>query len=638
MMMMRMSWHRILVLQLLLCLGRLPGSVSEPSSSTSHEEESQPQDVPPNQDLEPDDDKDDEDIVLWISNTWADSVVQLSNLSAPLFSPLFGRNTTTMNNNSHTVSSSSHKVHIRHRSGVVPPLPTTTRQSNHNNNNTSRMNVPHATVQTLLSSLPAPGHLHWETFATTNNDTNTNTTRTTTTKAGCDCQGGYLYVSVGDTAETSNIVRAKVELTRPNNNTRSVVVVVSEPHYLLQTHPTTTEQSSPPPPPPRLRIPSPQERRQPSSLGRHSSKKGSNALPPQPVLIRPYGFAIDTVRQWLIVASFVTDQLLVYHVETGEFLHVLAQGNGTAAGLLNGPNHVALHQQDLLYVTTQGSASSHTATRVQGSSTTTTTTTHSTLSWDHNSQILVYNLSTGEGRVFATPQPLKEDRPCLSSSSSPNCDDTNTNNKTKNKNNNNNTTTTTPQDRSKNNTNNTNNHGVSMLGLQVDCSLWLPPPSNHTTTIVSTWFRRHEPTITPNNKAEWSRRCRLYTTDYYGVLRAYNLTTAQLDYAVSTQWAHDFCGPQTMVAGDLSIVNEAIYISGFDANTPSQPGFVQRFAALDGRPLPLRHSLPPCQEPPAWKLHPSFVVPPHPQLVRPIGIVAWSLPKQTLSSSSLPPE
>lgn len=69
-------------------------------------------------------------------------------------------------------------------------------------------------------------------------------------------------------------------------------------------------------------------------------------------LIRPYEFAFGP-DGYLYVASFLTDQILRYNAETGDFVDVFAEGNGLAGGL-NGPDGL-LFIDNSLYVTTQGS-------------------------------------------------------------------------------------------------------------------------------------------------------------------------------------------------------------------------------------------------------------------------------------------
>lgn len=67
---------------------------------------------------------------------------------------------------------------------------------------------------------------------------------------------------------------------------------------------------------------------------------------------RPYGF--DIFEDVLYVASFRSDQVLKFSTIDGSFLGVFAQGNRTREGLCNGPNHVAINDGKL-YMTTQGS-------------------------------------------------------------------------------------------------------------------------------------------------------------------------------------------------------------------------------------------------------------------------------------------
>jgi hypothetical protein len=66
-------------------------------------------------------------------------------------------------------------------------------------------------------------------------------------------------------------------------------------------------------------------------------------------LVRPYGFTF--YEGTLYVASFKTDQILMYSAEDGSYQGVFSSKNDT---LCNGPNHVSAHEGKL-YVTTQGS-------------------------------------------------------------------------------------------------------------------------------------------------------------------------------------------------------------------------------------------------------------------------------------------
>ena len=106
-------------------------------------------------------------------------------------------------------------------------------------------------------------------------------------------------------------------------------------------------------------------------------------------LLRPYGF--DFYMDRIYVASFLTDKIIVYDMYTGAYIGVFAQGNGTEEGLVNGPNHIAVYD-DMLYLTTQGSVATD-GEPVYGLS----------------SQIVVFDLHTGEGQVFAPPpEPLPD--------------------------------------------------------------------------------------------------------------------------------------------------------------------------------------------------------------------------------------
>ncbi|XXF79922.1 hypothetical protein P2318_09290 [Myxococcaceae bacterium GXIMD 01537] len=70
-------------------------------------------------------------------------------------------------------------------------------------------------------------------------------------------------------------------------------------------------------------------------------------------LLRPYGLAFGADGN-LYVSSFLTDQILRFNATTGAFVDVFASGTGVAGGL-NGPNQLVFGPNGLLYVTTEGS-------------------------------------------------------------------------------------------------------------------------------------------------------------------------------------------------------------------------------------------------------------------------------------------
>ena len=70
-------------------------------------------------------------------------------------------------------------------------------------------------------------------------------------------------------------------------------------------------------------------------------------------LHRPYGAAFGPDNR-LYVSSFLSDQILRFDATTGAFVDVFATGNGQAGGL-NGPNALLFGPDGKLYVTTQGS-------------------------------------------------------------------------------------------------------------------------------------------------------------------------------------------------------------------------------------------------------------------------------------------
>ncbi len=71
-------------------------------------------------------------------------------------------------------------------------------------------------------------------------------------------------------------------------------------------------------------------------------------------LVRPYGLAFSPDEKQLYVASFLSDQLLRYDARTGAFVDVVARGDGKPGGL-NGPNGLVFGPDGKLYVSTEGS-------------------------------------------------------------------------------------------------------------------------------------------------------------------------------------------------------------------------------------------------------------------------------------------
>ena len=103
-------------------------------------------------------------------------------------------------------------------------------------------------------------------------------------------------------------------------------------------------------------------------------------------LFRPYGLAFGP-DGLLYVSSFRSDQILRYDGQTGAFIDVFAQRDGSSAGL-NGPNGLLFGPDGKLYVTTQGSVADESG----------------ELAFLFPSQVLKYDVTTGEGEVFV-PQP-----------------------------------------------------------------------------------------------------------------------------------------------------------------------------------------------------------------------------------------
>ncbi|HEY9296322.1 MAG TPA: hypothetical protein VIQ31_08120, partial [Phormidium sp.] len=105
-------------------------------------------------------------------------------------------------------------------------------------------------------------------------------------------------------------------------------------------------------------------------------------------LLRPYGAAFGPDGK-LYVSSFLTDQILRYDGTTGQLIDVFAIGNQQPGGL-NGPNGMIFGPDGYLYVTTQGSVARNG---------------EPDFSAGLPSQVLRYDIKTGEGRVIASPKP-----------------------------------------------------------------------------------------------------------------------------------------------------------------------------------------------------------------------------------------
>lgn len=108
-------------------------------------------------------------------------------------------------------------------------------------------------------------------------------------------------------------------------------------------------------------------------------------------MLRPYGIAFGP-DDMLYVASFLTDQILRFNAATGAYVDVFAEGNGMPGGL-NGPNGLLFGPDGLLYVTTQGSVAVNGEPTFPGLP----------------SQVLRYDISTGNGSVFIDQPKLSAD-------------------------------------------------------------------------------------------------------------------------------------------------------------------------------------------------------------------------------------
>lgn len=201
-------------------------------------------------------------------------------------------------------------------------------------------------------------------------------------------------------------------------------------------------------------------------------------------LLRPYGFAVDGDILW--VASFLTDKILLFDIETGEYLAEFASGDGTEEGLCNGPNQIAIWNGKL-YLTTQGSVA------VDGIP-----------QFGLPSQVVEYDLETGDGQVFIPqPEPLADGLGF-----------------------------------------------VSMLGIVIDCDA---------------------------NITNSSLGCTMYTTDFGGGLRAYDMETQELIYAVGTTINGSSTGSLT-----LSVDGSKIIVPIFSDETS---GSLLQFDKLTGAPM-----------------------------------------------------
>ena len=222
-------------------------------------------------------------------------------------------------------------------------------------------------------------------------------------------------------------------------------------------------------------------------------------------LLRPYGF--DIYEGTIYVASFLSDQILMYSEETGDFMGEFAMGNGTEAGLCNGPNQMAIYDGKL-YLTTQGSMA------VDG-----------VPEYLFASQIVVYDIETGEGAVYVPPPEVLEGSMGF----------------------------------------------ISMLGIIIGC----------------------------DDKSAVEDDCTVYTSDFGGGLRAYQLESAELIYASGTTVNASFSGSLTMTDDKMIII--PIF-------SDEVSGSLLQFDALTGDPMGTSEDSP-------------VLVGPTTDLARPIGVL-----------------
>ncbi|KAG7374985.1 hypothetical protein IV203_014080 [Nitzschia inconspicua] len=225
------------------------------------------------------------------------------------------------------------------------------------------------------------------------------------------------------------------------------------------------------------------------------------------IMYRPYGFALDSGVMY--VASFLSDQILMFEEDTGEYMGEFVAGDGTEEGLCNGPNQIAIHNGKL-YLTTQGSVA------IDGAP-----------EYLFPSQIVVYDLETAEGEVYIPPPEPLEDSFGF----------------------------------------------VSMLGIVIaGC----------------------DDDLSTSN-------CTMYTTDFGGGLRAYDLETTDLLYAVETTIDEAFTGSLTLTDGGMIVVP----IFADEAS-----GSLLQFDAMTGEPMGSTEGSP-------------VLVGPTTDLARPVGVLFY---------------
>jgi sugar lactone lactonase YvrE len=118
-------------------------------------------------------------------------------------------------------------------------------------------------------------------------------------------------------------------------------------------------------------------------------------------------------------------------------------------------------------------------------------------------------------------------------------------------------------------------------------------------------------TFGPDCDCDCDRRhsCDLFVSDFANDVRRYDPATGELEHQLDTNYTGT--QPSNNFTGGLSFDRRGrLFVAGFDHETEGNPGALLRFDSVHNRPLPAHG------EPGA------LFVPPSPQLVRPIGVLA----------------